>query len=85
MKDNQITLRLPATLARKVARHARERGIPKSQVVREAIQTYLANPPEDAASAWSRVEAMVGTASLDRAAIERDALAAQLREHNWRE
>ena len=85
MKDNQITLRLPATLARKVARHARERGIPKSQVVREAIQTYLANPPADAAAAWSRVEAMVGTASLDPAAIERDALASQLRAHNWRE
>ena len=85
MKDNQITLRLPATLARKVARYARERGIPKSQVVREAIQIYLANAPVDAASAWSRVEALVGAASLDPAAIERDTLASQLSAHNWRE
>jgi metal-responsive CopG/Arc/MetJ family transcriptional regulator len=85
MKDNQITLRLPAQLARLVTRYARERGIPKSQVVREAIQAYLTNAPTDPASAWARVQGMVGSAALDPSAIERDTLASQIRAHNWRE
>jgi predicted transcriptional regulator len=36
-----LTLRLPATLARSLARLARARGVPKSQVVREAVSQYL--------------------------------------------
>lgn len=86
MKDDQVTLRLPGELARALARRARERGVPKSQLVREAIQTYLAEgTAPDAGSAWRRVAPLVGSLSLDPAAAERDALASQLRHHNWRE
>ena len=41
MKDSHLTLRLPAELARALARWARQRGIPKSQVAREAVARYL--------------------------------------------
>jgi hypothetical protein len=87
MKDDQVTLRLPAELYRALQQRAIAEGVPKSQVVREALQTYLVGPPrsEREASSWQRVSAMVGSLSLDDAEIERDALASQLRAHNWRD
>jgi hypothetical protein len=85
MKE-QLTLRLPRDLERTLARRARERGVPKSQVVREALQAYLAEaPPVESAGAWQRVAPLVGSLTLDPEAIERDRLAAQLRAHNWRD
>lgn len=86
MKDDQITLRLPRALSRALGRRARERGVPKSQLAREALEAYLAGRPEDEpGAAWGRIAPLVGSLRLDRAAVERDALARQLRAHNWRE
>jgi Ribbon-helix-helix protein, copG family len=86
MKEDQLTLRVPASLSRVLAARARERDVPKSQIIREALERYLAEPPAEHPSAvWERVASYVGSVSLDRAASERDALAAQLRAHNWRE
>lgn len=42
--EDQVTFRLPRAVARVLARRARERGVPKSQLVREALETYLAGP-----------------------------------------
>ena len=42
MKDAHLTLRLPRELARVLARWARERGRPKSELVREAVAAYVA-------------------------------------------
>ncbi|MGH7700943.1 MAG: ribbon-helix-helix protein, CopG family [Gemmatimonadales bacterium] len=43
---SHLTLRLPAELARALARWARIRRVPKSALVREAVARYLApNPP----------------------------------------
>jgi hypothetical protein len=42
MKDAHLTLRLPARLARLLARAAAARGVPKSQVARDAVARYLA-------------------------------------------
>lgn len=42
MKDKHLTVRIPADLARALARWAQERGVPKSQVAREAVVRYLA-------------------------------------------
>ena len=50
MKTAAITLRLSAELARSLARIARGRGIPKSQVVREAVAMYLAPSGSEAKS-----------------------------------
>jgi hypothetical protein len=60
MKDSHLTLRLPADLARAIARWARSRGVPKSQLVREAVARYLApssapaeRPPRATARAFA--------------------------------
>jgi hypothetical protein len=45
MKKAYLTLRLGADLARALARRARERAVPKSQVAREAVADYLAAGP----------------------------------------
>ena len=42
MKRSYLTLRLPTELAAALARWARTRGVPKSQVAREAVTQYLA-------------------------------------------
>lgn len=85
MKEEQLTLRLPRDLARLLARRARERGLPRSQVVREAIHAYLAVAPATAGDAWDRVKHMVASSPLDPQAIEQDELARQIRDHNWRD
>jgi hypothetical protein len=45
MKDEHLTLRLPAALARALTRRARDQGVPKSQLVRDAVQRYLDPAP----------------------------------------
>ncbi len=84
--DNQLTLRLPADLARRLATRARSGGVKRSQVVREALQAWLADAPEapHATGVRERIGPYVGALSLDRAALERDELARRLRTRNWR-
>lgn len=45
MKDTHLTLRLPAALAKALAKWAAARGVPKSQVAREAVARYLSPAP----------------------------------------
>lgn len=85
MRDEQLTLRLPHALLRDIDRRARSLGVPKAQVVREALAAYLAAPAESDASASVRaVSGLVGSLALDPEAIERDEIAARIRRHNWR-
>lgn len=51
MKDSHLTLRLPAELARALARKARALGVPKSQMAREAVALYLVPATESERSA----------------------------------
>ncbi|GBD31166.1 hypothetical protein HRbin33_00114 [bacterium HR33] len=85
--SHQITLRLPAKLARALRRRARARGVPASQVVREALSRYLAEErePVEGEGAWERVAPLVGAVEIDRAALEADEMRRRIREHNWRE
>jgi hypothetical protein len=65
MKNTHLTLRIPAALGRMLDRLARTRGVPKSQVVREAVATYLvptgegASPPiitcAELANRWATI------------------------------
>jgi len=57
MKDSHLTLRLPAELARALARWARERGVPKSQLAREAVVCYLSPAGQAAGQPASTVTA----------------------------
>lgn len=82
--DTQLTLRLPRDLARALSRRARELGVPKSQLVREALAQYVATQTHPAGSAWERVAPMVGSLAIDSAAIEADEIARRIRQHNWR-
>lgn len=83
--DDQVTFRIPAELARALARQARERRVPKSQLVREALRGYLEGSAIAAdADPRAALERFRAVAPLDRAAIEADALTRQIRKHNWR-
>jgi hypothetical protein len=84
---DQLTLRIPRALARALTASARERGVPKSQVVREALHEYLGQGPgaADRAALLRRLESYRGVIPLDPEAIAADPLARQISEHNWRE
>jgi len=84
--DDQLTFRLPREVALALARRARERRVPRSRLVREALEAYLgtAGAPAAGISPRQRIAPFVGALALDRAAIERDALARQIRRRNWR-
>lgn len=85
--DAQLTLRVPADLAKRLAARARQTGVKRSQVVREALQAFLASGVEAprTTSVRERLEPYIGAVSLDAAALERDDLARRVRSHNWRE
>lgn len=86
--DDQVTFRVPRDLARALARRAKERGVPKSQVVREALARYVAGgqaAEPDAEELWRRVQPFIGSMSIDEAAVDADEWAREIRRHNWRE
>ncbi len=85
--DDQLTLRIPKELARALNRSARQRGLPKSQLVREALREYLhaGIKRPGRATILKRLEAYRGIAPLDMEAIKTDPIARQILEHNWRE
>ena len=80
MKDDHLTLRLSRDLARALARWARERGVPKSQLAREAVVRYLSpagpaaeapSPPVSAAelaARWTRLPRLTPQEAADLAA-----------------
>lgn len=85
MRDEQLTLRLPHELLRDIDRRARALGVPKAQVVREALAAYLAAPAApDPAAPLLAVSGLVGSLALDPEANERDEITARIRRHNWR-
>ena len=85
--DDQLTLRLPGALARRLARRAREAGVKRSAVVREALVAFLGpdHAPASPLAVRERLAPFVGAVRLDRSVLERDELARRLHEHNWRE
>jgi predicted DNA-binding protein len=83
--DEQTTFRLPPALARALARRARERGVPKSQLVREALERYLAQPPvPDVHLVRERTAPYLGALQLDETRLESDDVARLIRDRNWR-
>jgi metal-responsive CopG/Arc/MetJ family transcriptional regulator len=84
--DSQITLRLPKELARAIARSAKARGVPRSQLVREALAKYVSEPERESDEAfWERNKHFIGCLSLDHDAMMADPIARQMYEHNFRE
>ena len=46
MASARITIRLPETLGQRLRHRSRIKGQPESELVREALETYLAQPTE---------------------------------------
>jgi len=46
MASDRITIRLPETLGQRLRHRSRIKGQPESELVREALETYLAQPTE---------------------------------------
>ena len=83
--SDQTTFRLPHPLAQALARRARELGIPKSRLVREALEYYLAQEqPLDPARIRERTAPYLGALRLDPKRLVADPTARLLRERNWR-
>lgn len=66
MKDEHLTLRVPAELARALARWARARGVAKSHVAREAVAAYLDPPPAASVRTVAAAELAVRWAAMPR-------------------
>jgi len=84
---DQTSFRLPTPLARALARAARARGVPKSQLVREALEQYLAQqePAQSPATVRERSATYIGSVRLDAEALAADPTARMIRQRNWRE
>jgi len=87
--DSQITLRLPKELARALTKRAKARGVPKSQLVREAVARYVAEPePLSDEEFRARYDAFVGSATsapgAHEAAMTDDPMYRQIYENNFR-
>jgi predicted DNA-binding protein len=46
MASDRITIRIPETLGQRLRYRSRMRGQPESELVREALETYLGQPTE---------------------------------------
>ena len=55
MASDRITIRLPEILGQRLRHHSRIKGQPESELVREALETYLGQPTE-ARSAYELAE-----------------------------
>jgi predicted DNA-binding protein len=84
---DQTSFRLPTRLARALDRAARSRGVPKSQLVREALELYLAEDglTRSTAAVKERSARYIGSVRLDRRALDGDDTARMIRQRNWRE
>ena len=85
--SDQTSFRLPTPLARALARLARARGVPKSQLVREALERYLAEsePVPTSSAVRERSAPYIGAVRLDARALAADESTRLIRQRNWRE
>jgi hypothetical protein len=84
--EDQITLRLPSSLAMAIERTARERDIPKARLVREALVAYLDHAPAPAPDvARERLAPFVGAVSYDPGGPAPDEITASIERHNFRD
>jgi hypothetical protein len=83
---DQTSFRLPPEMLRALSRLARQRGIPKSQLVREALEQYLASAAGGTATTMSvreRSAPYIGAINMGDTSSED--IAIRIRRHNWRD
>jgi hypothetical protein len=73
-------------MLRELERVATERGVPKSQLVREALERYLAHPTGDSPGLplSARSAPFIGSINLSGPG-DAEAIADRVRRRNWRE
>jgi len=59
--DTQLTVRVPLTLDRKVARYARKLRLKRSDVVRLALEQFLNDSDEEDFQPYKRVKHLLGS------------------------
>lgn len=87
MDPETISFRLPRTVARALAQRASELKVPKSQIIREALERYLGEGVAVARAGLvrERAEPYLGSLRLSAEDVEADDIARKIRQHNWRE
>jgi predicted transcriptional regulator len=82
----QTSFRLPREMAQEMERVAKDRGVAKSQLVREALEQYLKPAPAEspALSVQDRSAPYIGSINLSGPG-DAEAIADRVRRRNWRE
>ena len=85
---DQTSFRLPREMLRDLERIAKVRGVPKSQLVREALELYLNKPVSGESppglSLQDRSAPYIGSINLSGPG-DAEAIADRVRRRNWRE
>ena len=86
--DQQTSFRLPRDMLRELERLSKERGVPKSRLVREALELYFSAPPQPADSpaltARDRSAPYIGLVDLTGPG-DSESIADRVRRRNWRD
>lgn len=83
----QTSFRLPREMLRELARVAKMRGVPKSQLVREALELYLTKPAAAESPGLSmrdRSAPFIGSINLSGPG-DAESIADRVRRRNWRD
>lgn len=83
--DDQTSFRLPRETLRELGRLAKERGVARSQLVREALELYLASPVTESPvlTVRDRSAPFIGTLDLTGPG-DAESVADRVRRRNWR-
>lgn len=83
--QNQTSFRLPQEMLRELERLAKQRGVPRSQLVREALETYLASPATESPVLTVRDRSAPYIGSIDLTGPgDAESVADRVRRRNWR-
>ena len=83
--DDQTSFRLPREMLRELGRLAEERGVPKSQIVREALELYVSSPVTEPPVLTVRDRSAPYIGALDLTGPgDAESVADRVRRRNWR-
>ena len=83
--DDQTSFRLPREMLHELGRLSKERGVPRSQLVREALELYLSRPATDSPvlTVRDRSAPYIGMIDLTGPG-DAESVADRVRRRNWR-
>lgn len=83
--DDQTSFRLPREMLGELERLAKQRGVPRSQLVREALELYLASPSTESPVLTIRDRSAPYIGSIDLTGPgDSESVADRVRRRNWR-